>query len=128
MEESILKQKAKAHFLEETDGNSSFFDAVVKQKKKQSIIHKVVDVQGSEFQADDDIAATFVEFYKGLMGYAQEVQVLDQEWIKNGTTIHAQHQALLSSSVTSDEIKTAIFGMDDNRTLGFDGFNSGFSF
>ena len=60
IEDEILKQKVKEHFLQLGDENVGWFHALVKQKQKSTDTHNVVDAAWQEPFNVEDIADAFV--------------------------------------------------------------------
>lgn len=53
-------------WLEGGDKNSKYFHAIVKQRKVQSIIHKIKNADGHWLESDNEIGEEAVCFFKQL--------------------------------------------------------------
>jgi len=91
IEEKILQQRVKQHFIQCSYENSRFFHAIVKQRNRQNFVHKIIDIEDKVCDTQDDIAMAFVEFYRSLMGTSHQVLPLDDTWIFNGPVLTDFH-------------------------------------
>ena len=74
----------------------------------------------------DEIIASFVEFYKNLFGTFKAANPLDPAVLENGYRLNEDEKMDLVREVTSQEIKEALFSVDDGKAPGPDGFSSAF--
>ncbi|XP_020245131.1 uncharacterized protein LOC109823258 [Asparagus officinalis] len=74
----------------------------------------------------EGIIQEFISFYKNLMGSKTVTPKPDCKVISKGVCLNEAQAIALSSAVTKEEIKKAIFSMDDNKAPGPDGFNMSF--
>ncbi|GJW47602.1 putative reverse transcriptase domain-containing protein [Tanacetum coccineum] len=98
-EESMLKQRAKVDWLSEGDANTMFFHKTVKGNLNRNKIKNVEDMNGR----DDPMVDIPSLFTKRLSREDADFMV---------------------RPVTRDEIKGVVFGMNDDKALGPDGFSS----
>ncbi|GJR68831.1 RNA-directed DNA polymerase, eukaryota, reverse transcriptase zinc-binding domain protein [Tanacetum coccineum] len=97
-EEKLLKQKTKIEWLRDGDFNSSYFHSVVKGRTSRNRIEMVLDDSGM-------LMLHTCLFTKRL---------------------DADKAMELIKDVTNEEIKEAIFSIEDNKASGPDGFSSKF--
>ena len=67
-----------------------------------------------------------MDFYQGLVGHSVSVHPLDRDCAVNALKLRVLNQHYLSQPFTCEEIKRALFSMEENETSGIDGYTSGF--
>ncbi|GJT16593.1 RNA-directed DNA polymerase, eukaryota, reverse transcriptase zinc-binding domain protein [Tanacetum coccineum] len=124
-EEKVLRQKTKIQWLKEGDQYSAYFHNSLKGRMYRSRIEVVYDIQGNKYEGDD-IAFKFVEHFQNFLGSEDEVipiEDLDGLFIKK---LDPQCAANMIRPVLNDEIKLAMFSIEDDKAAGPDGFSSRF--
>ncbi|GJV40598.1 zinc knuckle CX2CX4HX4C containing protein [Tanacetum coccineum] len=101
MEEKFLKQKAKIDWLHEGDSNSAYFYKAVKSRTSRSRIDVVTSDDGVVYE-NDKVVEAFVNHYE------------ENEALK------------MTRTVTRNEVKSALFSMGNEKSLGPDGFMAAF--
>nr|XP_016489984.1 PREDICTED: uncharacterized protein LOC107809777 [Nicotiana tabacum] len=125
IQEKILKQKAKAHWINAGDGNNRYFFACMKARASSNNISVLKGGDGRVLQKHDDIKDEILQFYKGLLGStANRVPCIDLNIMRQGPSLTMQQQRDMCSEITQEEIKAALFNIDDNKAPGIDGFNA----
>lgn len=81
---------------------------------------------GLQGRGEYDTAEAFVEFYKELFGTLKPVQCFDSTDVVNGHFLPIDRHEELLRDVSYEEIKAAIFGIQDTKALGSDGYSSSF--
>ncbi|CAI9274222.1 unnamed protein product [Lactuca saligna] len=122
-EECFLKQKAKIHWLKDGDNNSKFFHKTVKGRIHKSRIEAIMNKQG-EWLEGEDVYKEFVEYFKNFLGTdvpCGEIFQPNSLFIKKLDLIAA---AEMTKIVTNDEIKVALFDIDDDKSPGLDGYSA----
>ncbi|XP_027083517.1 uncharacterized protein [Coffea arabica] len=66
VEELFWKQKARVKWLDEGDRNTKFFHSVIKQRRVQSIIHKIKNDRGEWVTSEKAIGEEKVRFFEQL--------------------------------------------------------------
>ncbi|KAG5631316.1 hypothetical protein H5410_003033, partial [Solanum commersonii] len=56
LEDSILKQKSQLHWLKEGGGNSKYFHALIRGRRRRLFVHKILNENDEWIQGDDQIA------------------------------------------------------------------------
>ncbi|GJR64260.1 RNA-directed DNA polymerase, eukaryota, reverse transcriptase zinc-binding domain protein [Tanacetum coccineum] len=124
-EEKVLRQKTKIQWLNEGDQNSANFHNSLKGRMYKSRIEVVYDTQGNKYEGDD-VASKFVEHFQKNLGSEDEVfpiEGLDSLFVKK---LDSQCAASMIRPVLDDEIKHAMFSIEDDKAVGPDGFTSKF--
>nr|GEV05021.1 hypothetical protein CTI12_AA325620 [Tanacetum cinerariifolium] len=99
-EEIFLKQRAKVTWLSEGDFNTKYFHNVMRERKNKNRIDNVEDMEGKLFSGPE-VGLLFVKHFE---------KVLDAE--------------CLVRPISDEEIKSALFSMEDDKAPGLDGFSS----
>ncbi|XP_019239250.1 PREDICTED: uncharacterized protein LOC109219260 [Nicotiana attenuata] len=69
IEESILKQKSRAQWIQLADSNSKYFAAVIKDRTQRKQIKELKALKhGKMLTNPNDLKQEIISFYKGLMG------------------------------------------------------------
>ncbi|KAM3284003.1 hypothetical protein P3S67_022801 [Capsicum chacoense] len=67
IEESALKQKLRAKWIQLGDGNNKYFSAVIKDRTTRKQILELTSLSGVKLTAQEDIKREILHFYKSLM-------------------------------------------------------------
>ena len=70
IEESALRQKARAKWIKLGDANNKYFSSVIKERTYKKHIRSLMSIEGRMLYEPQEIQAEFVLFYKSLMGTA----------------------------------------------------------
>ncbi|GJT29450.1 RNA-directed DNA polymerase, eukaryota, reverse transcriptase zinc-binding domain protein [Tanacetum coccineum] len=122
-EEKLLCQKAKVEWLKEGDRNSAYFHKVLKGKLNRSKIHKVMGIDGTNYEKDQ-VGIQFAKHFENFLGNTLDVADMGDEDEQLFKKIDVQDADNMCIEVTNDEIKRALFDIDDNKAPGPDGFTS----
>ncbi|KAG5606079.1 hypothetical protein H5410_027571 [Solanum commersonii] len=107
LEEAILKQKSQLQWFQEGDGNSKYFHAFIRGRKKRLFIHKILN--------DND---------EWIQGEETMINELPMECIPR--IVNQEHNDSLKETPSIDELKEVVFSMNPNSTAGLDGMNGYF--
>ncbi|XP_071692649.1 uncharacterized protein [Rutidosis leptorrhynchoides] len=124
-EELFLKQKSKVEWLKEGDQNSKFFHKPVKGRNNRNRITSVTDMKGNMYM-DNNVADQFVLHFKNVLGCSSITEpIISPETLftKKISFEDAHHMVRF---ITDEEIKAALFDIDDDKALGPDGYSSKF--
>ncbi|GKB78030.1 RNA-directed DNA polymerase, eukaryota, reverse transcriptase zinc-binding domain protein, partial [Tanacetum coccineum] len=124
-EERLLKQKTKIEWLQYGDSNSSYFHNVIEGRISRSRIEVVYDESGNKY-CGDSVANQFVSHFSNFLGTCDEVFDIDNADNLFTKKLDADSSLEMIKPVTDDEIKEAIFSIDDNKASGPDGYTSKF--
>lgn len=123
---SLLQQKAKLDKALAGDKNSRYFHALIKQKRQHKSIWVLVDNDGSRVEGHDNLVHHIVNFYGNLFGTAQDTRDVEFSLRNPIYRVTSAMNSVLTRQVTLVEIINVVFGMDDNKAPGPDGYNACF--
>ncbi|XP_020266342.1 uncharacterized protein LOC109841815 [Asparagus officinalis] len=98
----------------------------MKSKRHQNRVLSLYTENGTRLTDMSEITAEFVQYFKKLLGNAKGTIATDPNIISNGPILNSAQQRDLSSPVSRDEIKQALFLIADSKAPGPDGFNAVF--
>ncbi|GJS71118.1 putative RNA-directed DNA polymerase, eukaryota, reverse transcriptase zinc-binding domain protein [Tanacetum coccineum] len=124
-EERLLRQKSKIEWLKEGDLNNAFFHNSLKGRLNKSRIESIIDDEGQSFTGAD-VAAKFVEYFQNIFGIEGDTYPVDDPIQFFSKKISEEDALDMIKPVTSEEIKLALFDIEDNKAPGPDGFTSKF--
>ncbi|GJV18295.1 hypothetical protein Tco_1367315 [Tanacetum coccineum] len=119
-EERYLKQKAKIEWLDVGDSNSAYFHKTIKSKNSRSQIDVLLDSSNNEVTGTG-VSEAFVNHYKTFLGIAATCDLLDTEGLFVKTIPNTISNDMIRP-ITNDEIRRAMFNIEDDRAPGLDGF------
>ena len=123
-EKMFYSQKLKLKFLADSDKGSRFFHGLMNQQHRRNFIAAIQNSHGQLSTSLDDVGAIFVDYYKELLGTTREITALDSSIFSRGPCLDASDQNEILAPVSSAEIKAALFGIDNDKAPGPDGFSS----
>nr|KAJ0212804.1 hypothetical protein LSAT_V11C400156830 [Lactuca sativa] len=124
-EEMVLKQRAKVQWLKERDSNSAYFHKVVRGKINKNRVETILGNDGN-WKEGDEAYKQIVNYFSGYLGVDSEVCPINnpEDLFENKLN---QEQALdIVKEITCEEIKAAVFDIDDDKAPGPDGYSSKF--
>ena len=98
---------------------------MVKGRQNRNRIEAVEDVMGQR-HIGTEVAAQFVNHFKGFLGVAVRVQPLTEASSLFTSRLNLLKAAHMVRPVSSEEIKLAMFDIGDNTAPGPDGYTSKF--
>ncbi|XP_071697802.1 uncharacterized protein [Rutidosis leptorrhynchoides] len=119
----VLKQKAKIKWLAEGDRNTRFFHSVLKSRKQKSRIESVCDVNNDRFYGDQ-VGNQFVMYFQEFLGVNGQCRPVDEIGDIFSKKLSNAEALEMVRHVTNDEIRSAMFDIDDNKASGPDGYSS----
>ncbi|GKC41751.1 hypothetical protein Tco_1059473 [Tanacetum coccineum] len=121
-EERFLKQKSKIKWLKVGDSNSYYFHKSIKNRNQRSQIDAIL---GSDNMVITKAGVTdvFVNHYQMFLGNNMVCDELNVEGLftKKVSEVSANH---MIRDVSNEEIKRAMFDIEDDRAPGLDGYTS----
>ncbi|KAK9740053.1 hypothetical protein RND81_03G007700 [Saponaria officinalis] len=123
---SMLKQKSKADSIVYNDSSTKFFYARVNERRQAQIIGSIMDHHGAMRTGMTDVADSFINYYKTLLGSSRQVEDLDYPFLSRGAGIRAADWPSLVGPVLDAEIDIAIASIKPDKSPGPDGFSSAF--
>ncbi|GJY89211.1 hypothetical protein Tco_0503839 [Tanacetum coccineum] len=124
MEEKFLKQKAKSTWLREGDSNTTYFHKVVKSCVSQSRIDVVTDANGAVYH-NNDVAKTFINHYEVFLGQPGDTSDFNTDNLFP-TRLNDSEALNMVCDISSQEVKSAMFSMGNDKSPGPDDFTAGF--
>ncbi|GKB69998.1 RNA-directed DNA polymerase, eukaryota, reverse transcriptase zinc-binding domain protein, partial [Tanacetum coccineum] len=124
-EELLLFQKAKIKWLSVGDRNNEFFHRMVKNRNHRNRINAIHDEDGRRYEGDK-VAEQFVKHFQNFLGNSIPVEKIVgmEDLFKN--KLETEEAEYMVRDVSNEEIKHAIFQIEDNKALGPDGYSSHF--
>ncbi|GJS87046.1 RNA-directed DNA polymerase, eukaryota, reverse transcriptase zinc-binding domain protein [Tanacetum coccineum] len=125
-EEKLLRQKAKVSWLREGDKNSAYFHKVLKGRVNKNRIMTICDEDGNRYD-NSEVAEQFVKHFEGFLGTSPPVtKITDDDSYLFERKINENEANLMVREVSDEEIKNALFDIDDDKAPGPDGYTSKF--
>nr|KAJ0201063.1 hypothetical protein LSAT_V11C600298600 [Lactuca sativa] len=124
-EENYLKQRAKVHWLKEGDSNTAYFHKVVKGKINRNRIETILDGNGN-WKEGDEAFKVIVDYFEEFLGVEHDVIPILRPDDLDFRKLDNQQALDMIKDVTDEEIKAALFDIDDDKAPGPDGFSSKF--
>ncbi|GJS50338.1 RNA-directed DNA polymerase, eukaryota, reverse transcriptase zinc-binding domain protein [Tanacetum coccineum] len=122
-EELILYQKAKVKWLSVGDINNAYFHKAIKSRQQRNRIDAMCDEFGKRFEGSE-VAEKFVSHFQKFLGESKEVEkVRDMESLLQNK-LSNEDAAFMIREVCDEEIKYAMFQIDDNKAPSPDGFSA----
>ena len=129
IEEKVLSQKAKLHWLEVGDGNNIHFHNAAKTREIRNTIREIQREDGTTAATQEDIKTEAVRYFNGFLAtQVQDYQGISVEALKELLNFECEEldQNMLVQNVTADDIKEVIFKMARNKAPGPDGYTCEF--
>ncbi|KAK4381223.1 Transposon TX1 uncharacterized protein [Sesamum angolense] len=124
----MLRQKVKLQWLKGGDQCSKVFFRRVATRRANKRIFQISDDDGNEQTEPTIISSIFVDFFQGLLGGDRTNRAIDlrylHPWARHILTDDEARD--ITRPVTIDEVKTALFHIEEDKAPGPDGFSSGF--
>nr|XP_033516233.1 uncharacterized protein LOC108947930 [Nicotiana tomentosiformis] len=127
IQEKINKQKSKAHWIKERDGNNKYFFNCMKARASTNNISMLKGENGTLLHKQTEIEIEILNYYKGLLGAAVEtLPAVNLNIMRQGPSLSQQQQRDMCTKITMEEIEIDLFDINDNKTPWIDGFNAYF--
>ncbi|GKB02678.1 probable L-cysteine desulfhydrase, chloroplastic [Tanacetum coccineum] len=124
-ENNLLKQKFKIDWLKEGDKNTAYFHKVMKGRKHLSRIESICDEDGKRFYGDD-VPNQFVRHFHLFLGVERHVKTAVGIGRLIINKLSPEEASNMIHPVSDEEIKQAMFDIDNDKAPGPDGFTSYF--
>ena len=124
-EEGFPKQKSRIQWLKLGDQNTSFFHKAIKARNARNVIKVITLANGCRIEDPEAIKQEAVAHFQNIM-CSNGPFFNHNHYLNNldGLTWSPQHLDSLNSRISQEEIKSAIFSMNDSKAPGPDGFTS----
>ena len=123
--EIFLKQIAKVTWLSEGDFNTKYFHNVMKEKRNRSRIDHVEDLEGNFFSGSD-VGEQFLSHFEKVLGRKMDVVAISDPGNLFVNKLSDLDADFMVRPISDEEIKCALFSMEDDKAPGPDGFSSKF--
>ncbi|KAH0636487.1 hypothetical protein KY289_036402 [Solanum tuberosum] len=125
--EVFLQQRSKVNWIKLGDDNTRYFYSIIKHKRLQQATNQIRDKEGNMQTENTSIAKMFVEYYEELLGKKERYRIKAfGSFLKNGHMLTIPQQLELIRPYAEKEVKQAMFSIYVNKSLGPDGYGSGF--
>lgn len=129
LEEEVLKQRSKVHWLDVGDGNNHYFHNSAKIREVRNAIHEVQREDGSIAQTEDEIKKEAESFFADFM--RKQPEEFEGASVEELTELldfrcSAPDSDKLEREVTNEEIRKVLFKMPSNKAPGPDGYTTEF--
>ncbi|KAK4384096.1 Retrovirus-related Pol polyprotein from type-1 retrotransposable element R2 [Sesamum angolense] len=128
LKQVMLQQRAKMQWRKGGDQCSKVFFRRVAMQRANKRIFQVFDEDGRTYTEPQDVSDTFVEYFRRLLGGERVMRNLDLRYLRSWARhiITEEEANSLSRPITTDDMKNAIFDIEEDRAPGPDWFSSGF--
>lgn len=106
-EEILWRQKSRIKWLQDGDGNTKFFHALVKNKKQSQIIDHMVLENGEMLQSADEVHEGAVQFFQQLLAVSP-ISIEESDLDLLTPAITAEENVSLYKAPTLEEVKDAL--------------------
>lgn len=120
----FLDQKAKCKFLKDGDKCTKFFHDLIKRNTKRNAIVAIKNRHGIITNDGEEIVQEFIDRFNLLIGSKVDRAALDLSVIDEGKKVLNTQWSSLISEVSMEEIKIALFDIDNDKAPESDGFGS----
>ncbi|GJX28595.1 RNA-directed DNA polymerase, eukaryota, reverse transcriptase zinc-binding domain protein [Tanacetum coccineum] len=124
-EYNLLCQKAKVEWIKEGDKNTAYFHKTIKERAHRSRIMSIRNENGVRFK-NKEVAKQIVKHFEEFLGTTSNVQDIigrSDIFINKHTNDEAMEMV---RPISDAEIKNAMFGIEDSKAPGPDGYTSRF--
>ena len=124
-EEGFLKQKSRIQWLKLGDQNTSFFHKAIKSRNSRNSIKVLTLASRGRIEDPEDIKQEAIAHFQNIL-CCDGPSTDHNHYLDNleGFTWSPQHKESLNRRITQEEIKNAIFSINDSKAPGPDGFTS----
>ncbi|XP_062100396.1 uncharacterized protein LOC133806292 [Humulus lupulus] len=125
--DSFLRKKSKVNWLKFGDDNTTFFHACLKQRKEVNRIASFVSDNGQLVENYEEVVAHFLFHFRSVLGSQSKASgSIHKDCFVHGNILSLEHQLALIKPFTKKDVKNAMFSIGSIKSLGPDGYGSGF--
>jgi hypothetical protein len=125
-EELKWYQRSKSQFILEGDANTRYFHGVANGRHRRKLIHSLVQDEGT-IKGHENLKSYIMNYYKGLFGSPKEGNFsMDETRTDDIPQVSIVENNLLTAPYSEEELKKAVFQMENNKAPGPDGFPAKF--
>lgn len=129
LEERVLSQRAKLHWLVIGDGNNKTFHRAAKVREIRNSIREIKRVDGSTADNQEDIKREAVDYFSTFMTHIpSDYTGTSTEALKDLLCYDCseENKSMLTGAVSAEMIRKVLFSMPADKSPGPDGFSSEF--
>lgn len=127
VEESIMRQKSRARWIQLEDSNTKYFSAVLKERTQKKQISELWSIKGVRLEEQGVIREEIACFHKDLMGSStHSLPTVNTLAMRRGPQLQHQQRLDLIAPVTDKEIHDSLSANGDDKAPGIDGYNAVF--
>ncbi|KAL0439838.1 UNVERIFIED_CONTAM: hypothetical protein Slati_2466800 [Sesamum latifolium] len=128
LEQHMLHQRAKIAWMKGGDQCSRIFFHMVAKRRSSKWVFQITDSNGQVLTSQPAVTNEFITFYQTLLGGSQCDRSIDLRYLRPWAhhILSEEETRSLLLPVTTDEIKQAVFDIDETKAPGPDGYSSGF--
>ncbi|KAL0368047.1 UNVERIFIED_CONTAM: hypothetical protein Scaly_1023600 [Sesamum calycinum] len=128
IEQVMLQQRAKIQWMKGGDQCTRVFFRKVAIRRANKRIFQISDEAGNTFMEPNDISNVFVAYYQRLLRGDGTDRAMDLRYLRPWARhiVTDEEASLLIRPITQDDVKTAVFDIEEDRALRPDGYSSGF--
>ncbi|GKD48512.1 RNA-directed DNA polymerase, eukaryota, reverse transcriptase zinc-binding domain protein, partial [Tanacetum coccineum] len=120
-EEKLMFQRAKVNWLNDGDRNSVFFHKIIKSRMDWNRVDEIWGAYNVRYHGDQ-VPIQFVSHFKAFLGVQNDKECMDLDPSIFLNKINPQDAYAMVGDVSNDEIKAAMFSIDDNKAPDPDGY------
>ncbi|KAK4382666.1 Transposon TX1 uncharacterized protein [Sesamum angolense] len=128
IEQVMLQQRAKIQWMKGGDQCSRVFFHKVAIRRANKRIFQIFDEAGNTFMEPNDINNEFIAYYQRLLGGDRTDRAMDLRYLRPSARhiVTDEEASLLIRPINKDDVKTAVFDIEEDRAPGPYGYSSGF--
>src|SRR3954470_5348276 len=113
-EELRWYQRSKSNFILKGDANTKYFENVGNGGHRKKSIHALNQDDGM-IEGQEQLKAYITSYYKGLFGApSEDVLSMEETRTEDISQVSSEENNFLNSPFTKEEIKKAVFQMENN--------------
>ena len=129
IEEKVLSQRAKVHWLDVGDGNNKSFHRAAKVREIMNSIRDIKRADGSTADTQEEIKKEAVDHFQSFLTYIPDdfegVEIEELESLLDYECSEVD-MSMLISAVSIEEVKKVLFSMAADKSPGPDGYTTEF--
>ncbi|KAL0386432.1 UNVERIFIED_CONTAM: LINE-1 retrotransposable element O protein [Sesamum latifolium] len=128
LEQHMLHQRAKIAWMKGGDQCSHVFFRKIAKRRSSKRVYQITNSVGQVLTSQPAVTNEFITYYQTLLGGSQRDRLLDLRYLRpwaRHILLEEEARSLLLP-VTADEIKQAVFYIDEIKAPGPDGYSSSF--
>uniref|UniRef100_A0A803PJV0 Uncharacterized protein n=1 Tax=Cannabis sativa TaxID=3483 RepID=A0A803PJV0_CANSA len=119
---SFLVQMSKVNWLNQGDGNTTYFFACIKKRREENRIASFMDYKGNIIKNYLEVVKHYIDHFKSYMGICSSFGCrLDSRVLDIGNRLNLSQQLKLIHPFTNKEIKEAMLSIPISKIPGPDG-------